>query len=167
MKVQKIDGPGKHQLEVLMRNIQGRVAKVGWLSQVYYVESHMPVAAIAAIQEFGAPSKNIPPRPFFRTIIAENEKNWSNITNNAGNAIARGNMRIGDVLELVGAKAAGDVRKTIANIHTPELKPATIRARMRRRADKTTVGNLTKPLIDTGFMFATLSHKVEDDDTGK
>lgn len=66
------------------------------------------------------------------------------------------------VLEVIGLKAAGDIRKTIATIQTPALKPATIANRLRARKDKSTIGNLTKPLVDSGTMLNAVTSAVEE-----
>jgi hypothetical protein len=41
------------------------------------------VAMVASIQEFGSPMAGIPPRPFFRTAIANNKGDWANLLRNA------------------------------------------------------------------------------------
>lgn len=165
------DGPGKKQLELLVKGIQGKVAKVGWLHREQYIKG-IPVAYVAAIQEYGCPEKNIPARPYFRTTILEHEKEWKSLMRKGALAIMQGSETDYSVMEKIGLKVAGDVRKTISNIWSPALAKSTVLARLRRnsatsrikgRVSEEQLGNLTKPLVDSGFMLATLTNVVEDD----
>lgn len=149
-------------LRVALGDIHGKVGKVGWFPSAVY-ESGQPVAQVAAIHEFGAPAANIPPRPFMRPTIAREKTAWHNIVANAAKNVVRGEGKAGDIFETIGLKAAGDIAKSIAMVFTPALKDATIKARLRARADKRTVGNLTKPLVDTGLMIGSITNTVEDE----
>lgn len=162
MTVRREDGPGKKQLEFILKNIGNKVAKVGWIDRSAY-ENGSTVATVAAIQEFGDPAHNIPPRPFFRITIANKKNDWLRLARTGARAIAKGTASIQRVMQGIGLKAAGDTRKTISLIQNPPLKQSTIRARLSRRSDKKTVGNLTKPLVDTGIMLNTLTNSVEDE----
>jgi hypothetical protein len=66
------------------------------------------------------------------------------------------------VLDVLGQQAAGDIRKSISRIASPPLKQATIDARLRKRADKTTLGKLDKPLVDTGTLLNAVTSEVGD-----
>ena len=163
MTIQRVKTKEAHQLQVALKNLDGKVGKVGWFEKSKYADKDAtPVAYVAAIQEYGYPSKNIPARPFMRPTIADKQVEWASIVKQGSAQILKGNQTIGDVLELLGLKASADVKKTISQITTPPLAEATIAARLARKADKNTVGNLTKPLIDTGIMFNTLTNTVED-----
>lgn len=161
-KVRRVPGPAADRFKVAMAELaKDKVAKVGWFESAVY-ENGTPVALVAAVHEFGAPSKNIPPRPFFRPTIAREEGAWRDLARRGAKAILNGTTTAQNALEALGGKAAGDVAKTIASITSPPLKPATINAKRRRRADKKTVGGLSKPLVDTGLMISSLTHTVED-----
>lgn len=162
MTVKRVDGPGKKQLEIMLKNVGNKVGKVGWLDGSAYGDGET-VATVAAIQELGYPPKNIPPRPFMRITIANKQQDWKRLAESGAKAIAKGNSNMSAVMEGIGFKAAGDVRKTISLIQNPLLSPVTIAARRNRRSDKKTVGNLTKPLVDTGFMLNSLTNSVEDE----
>lgn len=163
MKITRVPGEGQKRLTFLLKNLQdGKVGKVGWLDGSAYL-SGITVARVASIQEFGYSPKNIPPRPFMRIAIRTNEKKWSRIAENGAKAMLIGSFNLAQVMEGIGLSAAGDVRKSISQLINPPLKASTISARLRRRANKTTVGKLTKPLVDTGFMLATLTNSVEDE----
>ena len=154
---------GKH-LEVALNELSGKVAKVGWFEKSKYPKPpNVPVAYVATIQEFGYSPKNIPPRPFMRPTIQQKRVEWGKIAERGAQAILKGNATATTVMEAIGLKAAGDIRKTISTIWSPPLKPRTIEARLSKRSDKTTRGLIDKPLIDTGLMFATLTNTVEDE----
>lgn len=136
-------------------------AEAGWFESAKYPDG-TPVAYVATIQEFGSPKNSIPPRPFMRPTLAEKSGEWKALALRGAKAMARGNETIGTVMEKLGSKAAGDIRKTISNVNSPALKDATIKARLSKRANKKTVGNLTKPLVDTGLMLSTCTHKVSE-----
>lgn len=76
--------------------------------------------------------------------------------------MAQGKYSLSQILDGIGQQAAGDIARTISEIQSPRLKDATVKARMRRYADKRTVGNLTKPLVDTGYMISSIQSTVED-----
>ena len=161
-KIRRVAGPGKAQLQVMLNGLQdNKQGKVGWFESARY-ENGTAVATIAAIHEYGAPGRNIPPRPFFRPTIADKQAEWRSVVVQGAERIVRGQATQADVLEVLGLKAAGDVAAKIASIQSPALKKSTVDARRRRRADRKTVGNLTKPLVDTGLMISTISNTVED-----
>jgi hypothetical protein len=162
MTIKREDGPGKKQLKIMLKNLGDKIGKVGWLDGSAY-ENGVTVAKVAAIQELGYEPKNIPPRPFMRITIANKQQAWKRLAETGARAIAKGNSSIARVMESIGLKAAGEIRQTISKLQNPPLKQSTIDARLRRRANKKTVGNLTKPLVDTGLMLAALTNSVEDE----
>lgn len=163
MTIKRVKTKEAQRLQVALKNLDGKVGKVGWVHASQYIESRESVAAVAAQNEYGNPNKHIPARPFMRPTIEAESVNWSKIIEHGSKQVLKGNQTIGDVFETVGLKAAGDIRKTITKITTPPLSPVTIAARLNRRKDKNTIGNLTKPLVDTGIMLGTLTNTVEDE----
>jgi len=127
--------------------------KVGILSGAY--EDGTPVAYVAAIQEFGSPEQNIPPRSFMRSTVTEKSTEWSN---KYAKILMSGNPD--NAAEVLGQVAAGDVREKIATIQDPPLQESTIKARVRSMADNATVGALNKPLVQTGLLLGSISHEV-------
>lgn len=147
-----------------IQTLEKKVAKVGWFEKSRYPEPpNVPVAYVATIQEFGDPTHNIPPRPFMRTTIASKKTEWADLMKQGVASILKGNTKIENVMDAIGLKAAGDIRKTISLIQEPPLSPRTIAARLAKRADKKTLGLLNKPLVDTGLMIATLTNTVENE----
>lgn len=160
--VTRTKGPGYAQLQALNTGLAtNKQGKVGWFESARYPNG-TPVAYVATIQEYGYPPKKIPPRSFMRTTIIEQQDKWRVTVQQGAKIILDGHGNAGTVLDLVGQQAAGDIAKKIASIESPPLKPATIAARLRRRADKKTIGNLDKPLVDTGLMISTITNIVED-----
>ena len=165
MKVTRVTTRADHALSVALKELASKkVGKVGWFEKSRYPdEDATQVAYVAAQNEYGNPNKNIPARPFMRPTIAAQENTWKKVAEQGARNILKGNQTSGDALEMLGLKAAGDIKKTISKILTPPLAQSTINARLARHSDKQTVGKLTKPLIDTGLMFATLTNTVEDE----
>lgn len=164
MKTVRVQGNAAKMLEIALKNLDGKVGKVGWFENSKYPDPpNVQVAYVATIQEYGSPSNNIPPRPFVRPTMINKRTEWTELAAKGAKAILNGTQTVDNVMEGLGLRAAGDIRKAISLVLSPPLKPATIAARLRKKADKKTTGSLTKPLIDTGLMFATLTNTVEDE----
>ena len=148
-------------LQVALKHLEGKVGKVGWFENAKY-EDGTQVALIAAQNEYGNPSKHIPPRPFLRPTIASKQKEWADIAARGSKAILANKATTAQVMELIGRAAVADIQKTISLLQEPPLSERTIAARLAKRKNKKHVGALTKPLIDTGVMFATLISIIED-----
>ena len=161
MKVERKAGPGAQQLRVMLDGLSNKVARVGFFPSAKY-EDGTPVAYVAAIQEFGAPSQGIPPRPFMRPTAEAQRGAWQATARQGAQAVAKGNSTGLQVLDVLGQLAAGDVRKAISRVASPPLKQATIDARLRKRADQTTLGKLNKPLVDTGTLLNAVTSEVGD-----
>jgi hypothetical protein len=147
-------------LESFIKEIDKKAIRVGWFPSSKYPNNGPYVAEVALIQEMGSPSKHIPPRPFIRPTITNNKLVWQKIlVEKLKTALKSGQTPV-LALQLVGEKAAGDVRQTISTIFTPPLSPKTIKARVNKYKNKKVVGNLYKPLIETGYMLATCSSEV-------
>ena len=71
---------GGAKLAAKLKELAEMVAKpatlrVGFLENAKYPDG-TPVAMIAAIQDYGSPNAGIPPRPFFRNMIAAKSPEW-------------------------------------------------------------------------------------------
>ena len=147
--------------------------KVGWFSTNWYAavpskklggkeKPAVPVAYIATIHEHGHLESGIPPRPFMQPTIDREKTNWRDYLVAEMPRVLAGTRKLEDVLEALGLNVAGEIAQSIRNVEAPPLKPATIAARQRKMADQKTIGNLTKPLVETGLMLATVSHVVTE-----
>lgn len=119
---------------------------VGFLSGATYPDG-TSVALVAAVQEFGSESNNIPSRPFFRLMIAEHSKSWPD-------AIALNYKATdGDIpktLDRMGQGIKGQLQQSIRDTNDPPLAPATIARK-----------GFSKPLIDSGTMLNAVDYEVE------
>lgn len=119
---------------------------VGFLEGATYPDG-TSVPMVAAVQEFGAPSVGIPPRPFFRSMIQEKSPEWPG-------AVA-GLLKANDydaekTLGQTGAAIKGQLQQSIRDTNSPPLKPATIARK-----------GFDKPLIDTGVMINSADYIVK------
>ena len=143
----------KATLERAPEEFKDLVAQVGFPSGKNYPDG-TSIAQVAAQNEFGAPAKRIPPRPFMRPTIKQQQDNWSKQIAGGVKQVVLGKMTAFDVLFAVGDLAANDMKAKIADIYSPALSPYTIAKRLEK-------GNTsTKPLIDTSLMLSYLQHGV-------
>lgn len=151
----------------------GGKVRVGFLEGARYPDG-TPVATIAAIQNFGAPAKGIPPRPFFSNMIADKSGDWGDSLA----AILKSNG--GDVkaaLELMGMGMAGQLRQAIVDTQAPPNSPVTnlLKQRFPKRDGMTfadvqqaradvaegATAPAGKPLVWSGDMLNAIDHEVE------
>lgn len=134
--------------------------RVGFFETATYADG-TPVAYIAAIQEFGYPEGNIPPRSFMRTTEVEKKVEWgNNIAGALADAIEKKSLAVlQNNLTQVGGAAAGDIQRTITKIQSPPLSEATLHNRSTRKIRRT---DSTKPLIDSGKMLQSVTFDVVD-----
>lgn len=148
-----------NKLKVMLEGLGDAAVGVGFFPSAKY-EDGTPVAYVATIQEMGAPAQGIPPRSFMRSTAEAEKGEWASTARKGGAAIVKGSATAEQVLETIGLVAAGDIRQTISKITTPELKPSTIANRLRKRANKTTLGKLDKPLVDTATLLNSVTSEV-------
>lgn len=132
--------------------------RVGWMESARYADGK-PVAGIAVVQEYGTEDGVIPSRSFMRSTQAEKKTEWDNTAKKGFSAVLKGTRTSAQVMEALGLMAAGDVRKKITQIFDPPLATSTLKARARKAGPGAKVIS-TKPLNDSGYMLATLTHVV-------
>lgn len=143
----KIDLNAKKIIQELQENIKGLTSKaslkVGFFESSRYDNGNY-VAEVARDNEYG--TLKIPPRPFFRNATDENTKKWVDFlgrdlveTNDAGISYNR-----------LGEIARGDIVESITKLNTPPNSPKTIALK-----------GSSNPLIDTGFLRANVTFKVD------
>jgi hypothetical protein len=122
---------------------QGGTLRVGFLERATYPDGK-PVAMIAAFNEYG--TRTIPPRPFFRNMIAAKSGDWP-----AGIAtqlrVTRYNVAL--TLRRTGEVIRGQLQQSIRETNSPPLAPSTIARK-----------GFAKPLIDTGHMLNSVDYEV-------
>jgi hypothetical protein len=141
---------GGEKLEAKLQEIAEKLAKptvvrVGFLEGSRYPDG-TSVAMVAAIQDFGAPGAGIPPRPFFRNMIAAKSGAWPAAV---AQLLRENDFDIEKALGLAGAAIAGQLRQSIIDTNAPPLSPSTIRRK-----------GFDKPLIDTSNMINSVDFEV-------
>ncbi len=175
----KLTGGKKFQqaLDQLAKKIsKPGTLRVGFLENAKYPNG-MPVAAVAAIQEYGAPKAHIPPRPFFRSLINAKEKEWAI---GIGNVLKQSNYDVDLTLRLTGDLIKGQLQQSIRDTNTPALSQTTLmlrkmfgnhpelirgrdvlEARRRVKAGESTSGVSMKPLVWTGYMISRVDYEIK------
>lgn len=125
---------------------RGGTVRVGFFAGASYPDG-TPVPLVAAINEFGAPSRGQPPRPFFRNMVAKEGPGWP--------AAVAANLRANNYdaqvsLDQIGQAIAGQLQQSIVDLQDPPLKASTVRRK-----------GFTKPLIDTGVMLQSVGYEVD------
>jgi len=134
-------GPGIKQVIAQLDSLGGLRAEVGWFdtSRAY----------LAAIHEFGYAAGGIPARPFMRPAIANYGPSWVDAIGQGATQVVLGNTTAAGVLEMVAARAAGDVAKSIKAVTSPPLKPATVARK-----------GFAKPLVATGQLLQSVTYRI-------
>jgi hypothetical protein len=143
---------GGQKLEAAMRDMARKVAnpatlKVGFLSGAKYPDGTL-VAIIASINEYGAPSRGQPPRPFFRNAVARYSPQWPKAI---ADLLKTNDYDAVKTLSQTGAAIAGQIRQSIVDLTSPPLAPSTIRRK-----------KFSKPLIDTSVMVNSVDFEVKN-----
>lgn len=125
--------------------------KVGFLSGSTYPDG-TSVPMVAAIQEFGAPAANIPPRPFFRDMVAAHEAEWPGFLSSQ---LKTSDYDVGRTMGRLGLLMADQLQQSIVDFDKVPLKPATIARK-----------GFAKQLIDTGHMLNSVAFEVDDGNGG-
>jgi hypothetical protein len=126
-----------HLADLELKVVSPGALEVGFLEDATYPDG-TSVAKVAAIQEFGAPKRGIPPRPFFRGMIARESGHWGD---DVAKLLKDGSLEAGHALDLMGEEIAAELRESIIALTDPPLSPKTIQRK-----------GFATPLIDTGHM---------------
>jgi hypothetical protein len=156
----KREGIDKSKFESILNDLNNYEGRIGWDASAVYPNGEQ-AAYVATIQEFGDPAHNIPKRSFLRSTMAEKTQSWKELNEKSSKAILKGKVSPKDAFTKLVLGAEGDFVEKITTLTSPPLKEATKQARLRKRKDKKTMGLLDKPLIDTGYMLATLTSTVD------
>lgn len=176
---------GGDKLEKALADIASKIAKggtlrVGFLEDAKYPDG-TPVAMVAAIQNFGAPAKGIPPRPFFNKFITDNSDKWGDAL---GRLLALHDFDVEKALNLMGMGMVGQLQTAIRDTNAPPLSKVTLLLRERfsdhaniefedvlqawqdiaAGVEPTISGTGAKPLVWTGHMQNSVDYEVTGDD---
>ncbi len=134
-------------LEEIARKMGGGEVSVGFMAGATYPDG-TPVAAVAFWNEYGVPSRNQPPRPFFRQMIAKESPTWAPKMAKLAKAT---NYDGPKVLAMMGEDIKGALQQSINDFTTPALKESTVEAK-----------GFAKPLIDTSHMLNSVAYEVKE-----
>lgn len=148
------------ELRKALAEVSNTECKVGFPKAAHYSTGES-VAMVAAQQEFGNAARRIPPRSFMRTTVAEKKNQIQQNMESGAKAALNGKLTIIQVFDQIGLYVAGEIKRKITEINSPALSQRTIQARQAKYAsNQHLVGGLTKPLVESGLMLATVSHEV-------
>lgn len=140
---------GGDKLERKLAELTARLDKRGTLRVGFLENARYPngtsVALVAAIQDFGAPRAGIPPRPFFRNMVAKKSKEWPGAL---ANLLKANSVEVS--LRLLGEGIKGQLQQSIIDTNSPPLKPATIARK-----------GFAKPLIHTAHLLNSVDYNVK------
>lgn len=151
--------------DVLERKLQeiadklggGQALRVGFLEGATYPDG-TPVALVAGANEFGDPGRSRPPRPFFRSMIADKSQLWPK---ELGAVIKARDYDVSQALGLMGERIKGQLQESIREFAEPPLAQSTIAAKSRGRVDEHPAGyGPEKPLIETAHMLNSVDYDV-------
>jgi hypothetical protein len=132
--------------ELLSKVGKGGTVKVGFLEGATYPDG-TSVPLVAAMDEFGSPSRGQPPRPAIRNMLAADSPGWGAT---AAKLLVANDYDVEKTLGQMGEGIAGQLRKSIIDIREPPLKPSTI---ARKGSDK--------PWIESGHLLQSVDKEVE------
>ena len=142
---------GGEKLKAALDKIAQSVTKpatlqVGFLEGATYPDGKS-VAMVAAIQNFGAPARGIPPRPFFSNMVKDKSPEWPEAL---GKVLVAKSYDATAALELIGQGIKGQLQQSVVDTNSPPLSPRTIARK-----------GSSKPLIEHGVMLNAVDYKVD------
>lgn len=132
-----------------LKGIDGQYVKVGFLEGDVHSESHLPLAGIAAVHEFGSPKNNIPERSFIRAWVDSNIKPIQVKMERLYGQIIDNKIEPLMALKTMGVYATGGIKSQVRKTTSPALSPKTIARK-----------GSSQPLIDTGIMRASVRYVI-------
>ena len=138
--------------------------EVGWFEAAKY-DDGTSVAGVAAQNEFGNAALKIPPRPFIRPTVVERTRVWKGFITRNAKKVVSGDLTVDQMMEALGQGVAGDIRKTITQIHEPALSERTLAARRKIRnvTKEEASAELEKPLVFEAVLLNSVSYAVGDE----
>lgn len=128
-----------------VRNEMGASLKV-WIDPEATYPDGTSVKDVALWNEFGVPSRNQPPRPFFRRMVQAEGQHWRR---EIATLLKQTNNNGEKVMELMGEKLKKNLEESIFALYTPPLAPSTIKKK-----------GHDKPLLDTWKMISSIKYEV-------
>lgn len=133
---------GGDKLTAALNHIASQVTKAATLEIGFMADATYPdgtsVALVATLNEFGVPSRGQPPRPFFRSMIAEKSGEWPAAV---GDLLVANDYDAEKTLSLTGDAIKGQLQQEIATFVGAPLAESTVKAK-----------GSSKALVDSGHM---------------
>jgi len=126
-------------------------------------------STLGYIHEFGAPSVNIPPRPWLKPGVSESRGQWETYMEQAGRAAFKGDEPLMmKCLHAAGIKAVSGIKNRITAGLKPDLAPRTVQMRLARHAAQAAAVGASgaadmTPLVDTAQMLNSISYVIRKD----
>lgn len=143
---------GGAALEAKLAEIAAKLTKPGTLRVGFLEGGAYPdgtsVPMVAAINEFGAPSRGQPPRPYFRGMIQEKSPGWGQ---SLANQLKATSYDTPAALTRMGEGIKGQLQAAIRQYVGPPLASSTIAKKK----------GVTKQLIDTAHMLMSADFEVK------
>lgn len=177
-----VEVKGGKQFQKALAQIAKQLNKPGTLRVGFFSNATYPdgtkVAMVAAIQEFGAPKAKIPPRPFFRSMVAAKSPEWPRAVKMQ---LKANNYDVEKTLQIVGQGIRDQLQQSIVDTLTPALSPVTLMLRKMKKKNpglnvtratvgeaarrvasgESTAGVSTKPLIETAVLLNSVDFEVK------
>ena len=148
--VKSIDRGWTRALAAMKRLAGSRHVAVGIRDGGRVHSSGLTLNTLMAIHELGAPAANIPERAPIRTAFDANVGKYTRQMMDGVSDVLDGRATPDQILEVLGAGMADDIRNGIRARLPPPDKPETIRRK-----------GSAKPLVDTGHMLQSVDFLVE------
>ncbi|MEY8709497.1 hypothetical protein [Mangrovibacter phragmitis] len=147
---------GGEKLAKKLKQIQDRLTSkkrvlIGLPAGSGIYEDGAPIAVIGAVHEFGSADGRTPERSFLRVPLRQNVDNIKKGFASLSRQVTRGEISAFQMLDQMGARAAGYCKEAIETGIAPANAPSTIKRK----------GSAT-PLIDKGILKNAITHVVED-----
>jgi phage gpG-like protein len=149
----QVEVKGGNRINQRMQSFKQRLqnpngVKVGVPSGAGSYDDGTKIATIAATHEFGG--GNVPERSFLRVPLRANKKTYAKIIRNGVQDALAGQSSMVQVMNQVGARAAGDSQKAISKGIAPPNAESTVEQK----------GSST-PLVDTGRLRQSITWVLE------
>jgi len=154
---------GGEKLKAYLAELSKKVTKsaevrAGFIKNTKHSDSDLTYPELASVHEFGAPSRNIPPRPFMRPTVADGKDIWGD---QLAYLLKANDFDSETSLAAMGEIIAGQIKEHIQSVTSPPLKKATIIARTKGMKKGKVSPTIAKPLIDTGELLNSVSSEVK------
>lgn len=130
-----------------LKSLKGASVVVGFPKGWNNYPDGTSVAMVATVHEFGSSARSIPPRPYFRPTLINNNFYKSLRIKSFKKVIDGINGNI--IFNQIGSIVADDIKDGIVAVSSPALNSKTIKRK-----------GSSNPLVDTGHLVGSVTYKV-------